>query len=599
MTYAIRRPLSADEQAPLASFSPMLSHLLFHRGFKDASAALSFIEPDYDLHAHDPFLLKDAEKAAERIIRAIKNDEKIAIYSDYDADGIPGAVIWHDFFTRIGYANFVIYIPHRHNEGFGLNVDAVDQLADQGVKLLITLDCGITDVKPVERAVERGIEVIITDHHEPPAVLPPALAIVDHKQADCGYPDKNICGSGTAFKLVQAIIKKEKEVRSTENEIQTIFKNGWKDGHEKWLLDMVGIATLSDMVPLTGENRVFSYYGLNVLRKSQRKGLVSLLQKLKIPQKYLTEDDVAFMITPRINAASRMGQPLDAFYLLSAQTEHEAETYADHLDAINNERKGVVASLSKEIKKILHDRYGADESSLPHAIVLGNPEWRPSLLGLVANTCAEQFDRPVFLWGRDGDGMIKGSCRSEGVSNVVEIMRGVPEGVFIKYGGHKHSGGFEVDHEQVHFLDKHLNEAQEKAQKEKEARSTEKGEQHELAEEENMIDMELSLEDIDWRLYDDITKLAPFGMGNPKPLFLFRKVLPAGVKIFGKTQEHVEISFETKNGKKIPAISFFGAGEKWAKEVSTGKPLDLVASLEKSMFRGRPELRLRVVDVIV
>ena len=185
--------------------------------------------------------------------------------------------------------------------------------------------------------------------------------------------------------------------------------------------------------------------------------------------------------------------------------------------------------------------------------------------------------------------MIKGSCRSEGVSNVVEIMRSVPEGVFIKYGGHKHSGGFEVDHEQVHFLDKHLNEAKAKI----------KDEANDSSDEENMIDMELSLEDIDWRLYDDITKLAPFGMGNPKPLFLFRKVLPAGVKIFGKTQEHVEISFETKNGKKIPAISFFGAGEKWAKEVSTGKPLDLVASLEKSMFRGRPELRLRVVDVIV
>jgi single-stranded-DNA-specific exonuclease len=564
---------------------------LFHRGFKDASAALSFIEPDYDLHSHDPFLLKDAEKAAERIIRAIKDDEKIAIYSDYDADGIPGAVIWHDFFTRIGFSNFVIYIPHRHNEGFGLNVEAVDQLADQGVKLLVTLDCGITDVKPVGRAVERGMEVIITDHHEPPDVLPPALAIVDHKQADCAYPDKNLCGSGTAYKLVQAIIKKEKQEagRKEQGEMQTIFKNGWKDGHEKWLLDMVGIATLSDMVPLTGENRVFSYYGLNVLRKSQRKGLVRLLEKLKIPQKHLTEDDIAFMITPRINAASRMGQPLDAFYLLSAQTEHEAETYADHLDAINNERKGVVASLSKEIKKILHDRYGADESSLPHAIVLGNPEWRPSLLGLVANTCAEQFDRPVFLWGRDGDGMIKGSCRSEGVSNVVEIMRSVPEGVFIKYGGHKHSGGFEVDHEQVHFLDKHLNEAKAKI----------KDEANDSSDEENMIDMELNLEDIEWRLYDDIAKLAPFGIGNPKPVFLFRKVTPVGIKMFGKTQEHIEISFETKNGKKIPAISFFGAGEKWAKQVAAGKSLDLVASLEKSMFRGRPELRLRVVDVIV
>jgi single-stranded-DNA-specific exonuclease len=599
MSYAIRRTISADEQLQLAVFSPTLAHLLFHRGFLDTESAQAFISPDYVAHTHDPFLLKDAEKSAERIIDAIKNNERIAIYSDYDADGIPGAVIWNDFFTRIGYKNFSVYIPHRHNEGFGLNLEAIEQLAGEGVKLLVTLDCGITDVKPVALAVEKGMEVIITDHHEPPVILPPAFAIIDHKQVDCAYPDKNLCGSGVAFKLIQAIIKKDK------NEPPSILGNGWKEGHEKWLLDMVGIATLSDMVSLKGENRVFAYYGLNVLRQSPRKGLVRLLEKLKIQQRHLTEDDIAFMITPRINAASRMGLPMDAFSLLSAQTDEDARTYADHLDTINNERKGVVASLSKEIKKILHERYGSDESLLPSAIVLGNPEWRPSLLGLVANTCAEQFMRPVFLWGRDGDGGIKGSCRSEGISSVVEIMRGVPENVFIKYGGHKHSGGFEVSKEQVHFLDKHLNEAQKNIQDTRlkiEKSDSEKTEDSD----QDMIDMELSMDDVSWRLYDDISKLAPFGMDNPKPVFLFRKILPVSTKIFGKTKEHVEISFSKSNGQKIPAISFFGASEKWAKELidagmsgGSGKSVDLIASVEKSMFAGRTELRLRIVDVVI
>jgi len=601
MSYSIRRTITNDEHEKLAQFSPILAHLLFHRGFKDAELANSFISPDYDLHTHDPFLLKDAEKAAERVIKAINNNERIAIYSDYDADGIPGAVIWNDFFNRIGFKNFSIYIPHRHDEGFGLNVEAIEQLVGEGVKLLITLDCGITDVKPVALAVEKGMEVIITDHHEPPAVLPPAFAIIDHKQTDCNYPDKHLCGSAVAFKFIQAIVKKAKE----GNVADSILKNGWKDGHEKWLLDMVGIATLSDMVPLIGENRVFAYYGLEVLRKSQRKGLVRLLEKLKISQRYLTEDDIAFMITPRINAASRMGLPMDAFSLLSAQTDEDAQTFADHLDHINNERKGVVASLSKEIKKILHDRYGTDESLLPSAIVLGNPEWRPSLLGLVANTCAEQFGRPVFLWGRDGDGGIKGSCRSEGISSVVDIMRGVPENVFIKYGGHKHSGGFEVSPEQIHFLDKYLNEAQGKIQNSKleirnkskilNSKDTKNSSDHDEGE---MIDMELSMNDVSWSLYNDIAKLAPFGIDNPKPVFLFRKVVPGGVKIFGKGKEHVEVSFAKSGGQKIPAISFFGANEKWAKDVAVGKPVDLIASVEKSLFAGRTELRLRIVDVV-
>jgi len=374
-----------------------IDNLLFHRGVKTSEEKEKFLNPDYEKHIHNPFLLKDAEKSAKRIIKAIENNEKIVIYSDYDADGIPAGVILHDFFKKIGFNNFINYIPHRHDEGFGLNNDAIEQFANDKVDLIITLDCGIGDIEAVKLAKQKEIDVIITDHHEPHTELPPAFAIVDHKQKDCNYPEKILCGSGIAFKLVQAILQ--------------IKRFEMKEGQEKWFLDMVGIATLSDMVPLIGENRVFASYGLKVLRKSPRKGLMRLFDHLRMNQRYITEDDIGFMIAPRINAASRMGVPMDAFLLLSTDNDDEAHKYVEHLDHINNERKGIVASLVKEVKKIIKERYTENPRNV---IVAGNPEWKPSLVGLVANICAEEFSKPVFLWGRDGDGVIKGSCRSGG-----------------------------------------------------------------------------------------------------------------------------------------------------------------------------------------
>ncbi len=569
--YATRKPLSVDEKNSLSPHSDLLAHLLFHRGITDSAAAGKFLTPDYARDTHDPFLLKDADKAAARIIQAVHAGEKIAVYADYDADGIPGAALFNDMFTRIGYANFVIYIPHRHNEGFGLHEAAIDELAASGVKLLITVDCGISDARAAAHAKEKGLDVIITDHHEPPAELPPAYAVIDSRQKGCEYPDKNLCGTGVAYKLIQAILAKN--------------RFGLKDGMEKWMLDLVGIATLSDMVPLTGENRVFAHYGMTVLRKTPRMGLRRLFTKLKIAQQHLTEDDITFMITPRINAASRMGVPMDAFRMLSAVDEAVARECADHLDEINKERKGVVASLVKEVKKVVRERHG---ENMPRVIVLGNPEWRPSLLGLAANSCAEEFRRPVFLWGRDGENAIKGSCRSEGRTNLVELMRHTPAGTFKEFGGHRFSGGFGVANEAVHFLEQHLNASADTMNAGAAA----------VAEPEELVDAELALPSVTYRMYDDIARLAPFGLGNPKPVFVFRNVKPVSVRTFGKGNDHVEIILEKGPGQKIPAISFFGATEEWAATTKAGENIDLVASVEKSMFRGRPELRLRIVDVI-
>lgn len=546
-------------------FPEILDKLLQERGL-DESMTADFFEPDYK-KLHDPLLLPDMEKARDRVIESIRNNERIMIFSDYDADGIPGAVVMCDFFQRIKYENVSFYIPHRHDEGFGLNMDAVDKASSEGVKLLITVDCGVADIEEVKHASEKGIETIITDHHEPADELPEAYAIVDPKiksESGEGYPFKELCGAAVAYKLVQAILSKE--------------NFGLKEGMEKWSLDMVGIATLSDMVPLLNENRILAKYGLDVLKKSPRPGLAALFKKLKINQKYLTEDDIAFMITPRINAASRMGSPEDAFNLLSTRDMLEAEKLAIHLEKINNERKGVVASLVKEAKAHL-----AQRDDQPKVIVIGNPEWRPSLLGLVANSLVEEYCCPAFVWGRDGDGTLKGSCRSYNGINLYELMSKTKDS-FIEYGGHSGAGGFSLTLESIAVLEESL------------TASLQTFEERVLEKDEASISV--SLADVGPKLWETISKFAPFGTGNPKPVLYFSDVLIKSAKNFGKAGNHLEIIFKTDNGSQIKAISFFKTIEETKASLLPGARVSLKAHLEKSYFMNRPELRLRIVDII-
>jgi len=573
---------NTNTDTELAEYPELLRQLLRTRGISTRESAQQFLNPDYDRDNHHPYRMKDMGKAVLRIIDAISKKERIVIYSDYDADGIPGAVVLHDFFKKIEFDTFFNYIPHRTDEGFGLNVPAVKDFIAQGVKLIITIDCGIADVEPVALAHAHGVDVIITDHHEVGMEIPPAYAILNPKQPDCQYPEKILCGSGVVFKLVQALVQAVQQ-RGIVKEI----RHGW----EKWLLDMVGLATLSDMVPLVGENRVFAYYGLKVLRISPRIGLMKLLKTVKTHQRHITEDDIGFMISPRINAASRMGVPLDAFKLLSTRDEVEADRLSLHLHTINNERKGIVASIVKEIKKTIHERIAQD--NMKKVLVIGNPSWKPSLLGLAANTLKDDHGCSVFLWGRDTGAIIKGSCRSDGTVSVVELMNATKDS-FISFGGHKMSGGFSVSHEKIHFLEDAIVAAHEKLIQEAEsARGC-------VASKENrvIIDKKLSLDQVDWSTYKIVEQLAPFGVGNPKPLFLFERVKINEVVLFGKEKNHLELRFINTAGKRVSAISFFVSPEK-VRVLGAQMPIHLVATLEKSMFKNYPELRLRIVDIII
>lgn len=548
----------------------IVSGLLYHRGIQDQKDIEAFLSPNYDAHVHDPFLMKDMDKAVERVYRAVRNAEKIVIFSDYDADGIPGAVVLHDLLRKVGHANFENYIPHRHDEGFGLNMKAVEGFKEGGATLVITIDCGIADIEEAVRAKELGMDLIITDHHMPHGVVPDAYAILNPKMDGCAYPEKMLCGSGVIFKFAQAFLRRHGD----EFKVPV----GW----EKWLLDMVGIATLSDMVPLVGENRVFAHYGLKVLRMTRRPGLLELFYRLRVKPEHLTEDDIGFTISPRINAASRMGEPEHAFLLLSTDDRTVGAKCAEKLESVNNERKGTVAALVKEARKILSER----DMSNRHVIVLGNPAWRPSLMGLVANTLAEEYGMPAFLWGRDGEGVIKGSCRSGNVGNasVFSIMEGAADS-FIGYGGHAASGGFEVKEDAVHYLDEALEKAWASLD-------------HTNKETIKYADALISVDEVVWDLYKDIERLSPFGTGNERPVFLIKGACVDSVKQFGKEGNHTEIVFLDRKGRKLSAIQFFLTKEMLPKHVAPQAVIDLAVHLEKSMFKSYPELRLRIVDIL-
>lgn len=559
-------PLESEVSA-LADYSPLLQQLFIRRGITTKEQAEQFLQPSYEAHLHDPFLLHDMERAVTRILTAMSKPEQIAIYSDYDCDGIPGAVVLHDFFTAIGYSQFQNYIPHRHFEGFGFNSEAVEKLKKDGVTLIVTIDCGTTDFEAVTCARELGIDVIVTDHHEPKESLPEAYAIVNPK-IGTSYPFDGLCGSGVIFKLVQALLIRGKAAGSIT----------LKDGQEKWLLDMVGLATIADMVPLVGENRALAHFGLQVLRKNRRLGIQHLLAKQNADPRHLTEDDIGFTIAPRINAASRMDAPLDAFNMLASTDEAEAGVYVMHLEKLNNERKGIVASMTKEAKKKVESFL-----ELPEVLVFGNPQWRPSLVGLVANKLAEEYKRPAFLWGRDGRGRIKGSCRSDGRASVVTLMNAVPQ-VFLEFGGHHMSGGFGVREESIHTFAEVLCDAY----KELGADA--------LLIEETIVDAVLTLEEVTPTLLNELISMAPYGVCNPKPLFVFQNIIPQNVAVFGKTGEHTKLTFNTQ-GKAKEAIAFFKLPEEFTKVPVASETLSLYGHLEQSFFMGRLQTRIRIVDI--
>jgi len=543
----------------------LLDHLLLARGVESLEQD-AFLNPDFERDSHDPYLLPDMEAAVDRILSAKKNNEHVAVWSDYDADGIPGGVMLTEFLRTVGL-RVTHYIPHRHAEGYGLNNEGLDELGAAGVTLVITVDLGTTEIAGIAHAKTLGIDTIVTDHHIEPAVLPDALALINPKLKTSRYPFDGLCGAGVAWKLIQAILIKN---RASGRPFD------YAEGREKWLLDLVGIATLSDMVPLLGENRMLARHGLTVMRRGRRPGLAALLKLLRIAPIGLTEDDITFMISPRINAASRMDSPQAAASLLAAVGEQEAADFATKLNHINDERKGLVASTTKEVNKRIVEM-NLNASPL---IVMGNPKWRPGILGLVAGKLAETHGKSVFLWGREGGEVIRGSCRAAPGVNIVEVMAAAGD-AFEHFGGHAASGGFELSLEHAHELPLRLEAAYLAVSATKSATV------------ETMLDRELDLAEVA-HAQKELQKLAPFGVGNTKPLFIFPNVSVGPVRAFGKTQNHLGLSL-SRGAARAEGIAFFSTPDSFNKKVEQGGKADIVGHVEAD-WRGAP--RIRVVDVL-
>ena len=551
--------------------SPLIQSLLSKRGFIDAQKIEEFLNPDYELHTHSPELLEGIERATARMLSAIAEGERIAVYADFDCDGIPGAAVLSDFLRKVGHENFEVYLPHRDREGYGFHQEAIEELAARGISLIVTVDVGTTALQAVRRAKELGVDVIVTDHHEITGALPEAVAVLNPKLGE--YPFRDLCGAAVAFKFAQALITEGKR-QGIERFVAVPV--GW----EKWLLDMVAIATIADMVPLVGENRVLVHFGLKVLRRSPRQGILALCSRLRLRRAELTEDDVAFSIAPRINAASRMDEPDLALALLTTTDPNEAEKLAAHLESLNSRRKGVVAGVVRQARKSASARYTADA----HVVVLGNPEWKPAILGLAANSIMAERGGVVCLWGRDAKGRLKGSCRSDGSVSIVDLFANARD-AFEEYGGHAFSGGFSVSHENVHTLGETLVRAA--AEMEKVISDKDKGTHDALT----------SLSEISPILFGEVSQLAPFGVGNPKPVFQVCDVLVTDVRRFGRDSAHVELQLECRRtGSRARAFDFFRSPEGFTHMPAPGAETKVLATIERDSYRGG--LALRLVDIL-
>ena len=553
MKYSLRE---FEESTELNEYEPLVQRLLCSRGIKDKKVAEKFLSKEWTCET--PFVFNDMEKAVSRFLRAMEDNEKIAVFSDYDCDGICGAATVHPLFKKLDYNNFEIIIPDRHHEGYGLSSKHIQQMADSGTKVLITIDCGVANMEELTQARELGIDVIVVDHHEFPKELPPMYALIHHQNKT--GEESPLCGTATVFKFVCGVCERKRDV----------IKEGW----EKWLLDVVSIATVADMVPLVNENRILVHYGLIVLRKTRRIGLNMLLKKLNM-MNALTEDDIGFMISPRINAASRMGNAYDAFIFLTTEDETEAREKMKLLESLNNKRKGVVASMTKEVRASL------DDNNKNEVRVFGESVFRPSLVGLVAQSLMEDLDRPIFVWGRAGGGEIKGSCRSpSGTISLVEIMEKTKH-CFDAYGGHENAGGFTLKEEHLFTIEEELS----KAYRELESTEREQTVKH--------VDWHLSLDMINDNTYKTIKMFGPFGVANEKPIFFIENATISETQIFGKHKNHAKYILQTENNKMIEAVSYFNE----PLEVKN-KQINMYFHMDPPFRSNNPTLRVLNIEIV-
>ena len=563
---------------------PTIVRLLWNRNLRTQKQMDEFLNPDYSQDIFDPFIFSDSKKAVKIIFDAIAKQENIVVHGDYDADGVCASVILIKTLRAFGAKNVSVFIPHREVDGYGLNMKTVDELAKNKTNLIITCDCGISNTEEVKSAKEKGMNIIITDHHSIPEAIPPADAIIHPKMPGEKYPDKLLCGGAVAFKLVQALLIEHKKNN------KAMPDGSLHESYEKWILDIVALATVGDMIPLQGESRTLVRYGLIVLNKTQNIGLKKLLcvaglmeENGKLKRK-LSTYNIGFQIVPRINAAGRMDHANTAYALLMAENKDEACELATKLDQNNIDRKKITSQIVNEaIEQI---EAGDKDSPMLFAIKEG---WSTGILGLVAGRIKDKYNKPAIVMGIT-DGEITGSGRSIAEFNLIEAMQEIPE-YFDKFGGHPQACGLTLaDPSKLDEFKKALT---------KKAKAKLKG--IELVPKID-IDAEVKLEEIDWKLYDLLQKFEPFGISNEEPKYMAKDLTVAGIDPVGKDGTHLRVIIQ-QNGGTIRKTIGFGLGnlnrhpEDWKNNLKIGDKIDMVFTVGVNEWNGNRELQLGVEDI--
>ena len=552
------RPLDKERAAAFAQTYGVpffLAMLMNIRGLDDAAHLREFLGEGEPLS--DPFLLKDMDKAAARITRAVDNMEKIAVYGDYDADGVTSTAMLYSYLETRG-ADVIFYIPQREGEGYGMNIGAVEYLKEQGVSLIVTVDNGISSVQEVARANELGIDVVVTDHHRPQEILPDAVAVVDAYRPDDTSPYKHFSGVGIAFKLLMAL---EDGAGDVEDLLEAYS-------------DLAAIGTIGDIVPLTGENRTLIRAGLERLSQSDRLGVQALLENAGIAGKALTSTNVAFTLVPRINATGRMGAPERAVRLLISGYEEEAEVLSEEICADNEERRRVEAEIAEaafaniEAKGYMKDR----------VVVVDGENWHHGVIGIVASRVTERCGKPCMIISR-GETEAKGSGRSIEGFSLFEAICACGD-LLIKFGGHPMAAGITLKPENIETFRKRINQY---------------AAEHfpQMPTQTVILDCKLNPAALSVSMAQSLTQLEPFGNGNPQPVFgLFNMELSNVTPVGGGG--HLRLTLE-KNGAVITAMRFNTKPEELPYHI--GDKIDLAVQLEAREFRGQPSLTVIVRDM--
>ncbi len=537
----------------------ILDQVLENRGIlqKDRD---DFLKPDYQKGLHDPFLMLGMDKAIDRILEAIEKKEKVGIFGDYDADGIPATALLRDILKKNGLEIFT-YIPKR-SEGYGMNKRGIDYFFDNGIKLVITVDLGITAKKEVEYAKSKGIDVIVTDHHEPiEELLPDAVAVIDPKQKDCKYPFKELSGTGVAFKLACGLCQKTGLIKMDQL---------------KWYLDLVAISTFCDIVPLIDENRILAKFGLIVLAKTKRIGLRKLYEAAAISVDAMSPYMVGFVIGPRLNAPGRMGDCSNSLELLLSENEDEAMGFALKLEEANKSRQEILKTVMQEAEEKVIDGKLFDK----RVILVTGEGWPEGIIGLVAGRLTEKYTRPVLVIGHQ-DGIGIGSARSIDGFGIVEVLNQC-QNLLVKHGGHAKAAGLTIETKNLDdFYDALLQIAQDG-----------------LSENDLVgkvkCEMEIDFSEIKMSLVDELDKLEPFGIGNLKPVFYSKNVICKEKKLMGKNKDHLKLTLQAK-GNTFEAV-MFGKGE-MDKMISLGDELEIAYTIDKNQWQGNVNLQLKIVDL--